>query len=224
MENAAKTKSKKVRATKPADLLLAYKKYLLEHGQRPVSIYKFCIENGHTEESFYGQYASFETLEKSIFLSYLHEVKNTLESDNNYNEFSSREKLLSFYFSFIEVIKKERSLVLMLATSKMNRPELVPDYLQSFKPAFENWINGIISEGKINGEVATRPIIDKQYTGVFWLHFLFVLNFWIKDESTGFESTDAAIEKSVNLAFELIGKSPLDSMIDFVKFLYQQKK
>jgi len=224
MEKAAKTKSKKGQASKPTDLIQAYKKYLLEHGQRPSSVYKFCVDNGHTEESFYMQYASFETLEKSIFLAYLHEVKNTLESDKNFNEFSSREKLLSFYFSFIEVIKRERSLVLMLSGSKMPRPELVPDFLKSFKPAFENWVSGIISEGKINGEVATRPIIDKQYTSVFWLHFLFVLNFWIKDESAGFESTDAAIEKSVNLAFELIGKSPLDSMIDFAKFLYQHKK
>jgi hypothetical protein len=39
-----------------------------------------------------------------------------------------------------------------------------------------------------------------------------------------FEKTDAAIEKSVNLAFDLIGKGILDNALDFGKFLYQNSK
>jgi hypothetical protein len=34
--------------------------------------------------------------------------------------------------------------------------------------------------------------------------------------------TDAAIEKSVNLAFKLISDNALDSMIDFGKFIFQK--
>ncbi len=221
MEKTVSAKRKKAQGNKAFDLSEAYRQYLLTNGKRPGSVYKFCIDNGQTEETFYSQYASFDALEKGIFLNYLLNVKNTLEADKNYNSFSSREKLLSFYFSLAEVLKRERSFVLLLADNKKARPEFVPNYLKAFKPAFENWIKEIISEGKNNGEVASRPVIDKRYDSIFWLHFLFILNFWIKDESKGFESTDAAIEKSVNLAFELIGKSPLDSMIDFAKFLYQ---
>jgi hypothetical protein len=33
----------------------------------------------------------------------------------------------------------------------------------------------------------------------------------------------AAIEKSVNLAMDLMGKSPLDAALDFGKFLFQNK-
>ena len=51
----------------------------------------------------------------------------------------------------------------------------------------------------------------------------FLLLFWKDDESPGFEKTDAAVEKSVNLAFDLIGKGAVDSFIDFAKFLYQSK-
>ena len=47
--------------------------------------------------------------------------------------------------------------------------------------------------------------------------------FWKEDNSPGFEKTDAAIEKSVNLAFDLIGKGAVDSAIDFAKFMYQNK-
>jgi hypothetical protein len=52
---------------------------------------------------------------------------------------------------------------------------------------------------------------------------LFVTDFWLKDKSPGFEKTDEAIERSLNLAFDLMGKSPLDSMLEFGKFLFQNK-
>jgi hypothetical protein len=38
------------------------------------------------------------------------------------------------------------------------------------------------------------------------------------------KKTDAAIEKSANLMLELMGKSALDSFIDFGKFLFQNIK
>jgi len=49
------------------------------------------------------------------------------------------------------------------------------------------------------------------------------MNFWKNDDSKSFENTDAAVEKSVNLSLDLIEKGPLDSMLDFAKFLYQNK-
>ncbi|MFN9518224.1 MAG: TetR/AcrR family transcriptional regulator, partial [Bacteroidota bacterium] len=56
-----------------------------------------------------------------------------------------------------------------------------------------------------------------------WANLLFVMGFWLKDSSNAFEKTDEAIERSVNLAFDLMGRSPLDSMIEFGKFLFQNR-
>lgn len=226
MEKRTSSKRKKPASNESFDFILAYKQYLLENGQRPGSVYKFCKDNGQTEEYFYSQYASFESLEKNIFLSYFQQVKETLEADSNYQKFSSREKLLSFLYSLIEILKKDRSLVLILANShKQKTPELVPGYLKLFKPEFETWIKEILAEGKSNGEVASRPIgLDKSYASIFWLHFTWILQFWLNDESKGFENTDAAIEKSVNLAYEFIGQNALDRVVDFAKFLYQTNK
>lgn len=96
--------------------------------------------------------------------------------------------------------------------------------MKGFKASFEEWISGVLNEGKNTGEVAKRPFIDERYQGLFWLHLMFILQFWIKDESSNFDNTDAAIEKSVNLAFDLIGKGVLDNALDFGKFLYQNAK
>ena len=50
-----------------------------------------------------------------------------------------------------------------------------------------------------------------------------VLDFWVKDKSKGFEQTDAMIEKSVNTSFDLIASSALDTVLDFAKFMYQNR-
>jgi len=102
--------------------------------------------------------------------------------------------------------------------------EITPGYLKGFKESFEKFFENILNQGKSKGEVATRPYLDKRYPQLFWLHLGFILIFWKEDDSAGFEKTDAAIEKSVNLAFDLIGKGAVDAAIDFGKFLYQNKR
>ena len=56
-----------------------------------------------------------------------------------------------------------------------------------------------------------------------WLQFLFLLNFWANDDSAQFEKTDIAIEKSVNTIFDLFDNTPLNSILDFGKFLWKEK-
>ena len=52
---------------------------------------------------------------------------------------------------------------------------------------------------------------------------LFIFQFWLKDTSVSFEKTNVAIEKSVRLVFDLIGRTAVDSFVDLAKFLYQSK-
>lgn len=55
------------------------------------------------------------------------------------------------------------------------------------------------------------------------MQFLFLLKFWIDDQSPAFEKTDVAIEKSVTVIFDVFETTPLDSILDFGKFLVQDK-
>ena len=49
------------------------------------------------------------------------------------------------------------------------------------------------------------------------------MKFWINDRSAAFEKTDAAIEKSVQTVFALFDNGALDKLIDFEKFLWEEK-
>jgi len=52
---------------------------------------------------------------------------------------------------------------------------------------------------------------------------MYMLQFWVDDNSTNFQKTDVAIEKSANTAFDLLGLSTLDSLIDLGKFWWNNR-
>lgn len=220
----ATKKSKKKGVTEPSDfnILESYKSHLLNEGAPPKSIYKFCIDLGISETDFYNHFGSFEAIDRAIWKSFIETTIGNLQSDEAFSEFSSREKMLTFYFSLAELLKMNRSYIL-LALKDHKAPELVPNFIKDFKTSFEAFATEILNDGMQKSEIARRPLLDKQYPKLFWIHMSFFILYWKSDTSKGFERTDVFIEKSVNLAFDLIGKGAVDSAIDFLKFLYQNK-
>ncbi len=200
----------------------AYVEHVLEHGTRPASIFKFVKELKIKEEVFYESFNSFENIDKQIWLDLFQETINRLHTDEVFEEYSVREKLLAFFYTWIEVLKSQRSFILE-TTPKAQKPDLKPANLNYVRDAYKEYINDFMLEEKETEEVKTRPYISDRYEDAIWVQFLFLINFWIKDDSRGFEKTDAAIEKSVNLAFDLMGRGPLDTMVDFGKFLFQNR-
>lgn len=200
----------------------AYMGILLNTGSRPASVFKFCLDAGIKEDEFYDHFGSFDGVERAIWKGFIDVTVKRLQADSSFKEFSSREKILAFYYTLLEELRSNRSFVL-LELNTFRKLELVPSFLKDFKTSFENFIQSVLLAGKTSGEIANRPYLDKQYPQLFWLHLGFVIQFWKDDESAAFEKTDAMVEKSVNLAFDLISKGAVDSAIDFAKFIYQNK-
>jgi AcrR family transcriptional regulator len=222
MEKTIKSKAKASSAS--ADKITsAYRNYVLTEGKQPASVFKFCKDQGFKEAEFYQYFGSFEALEKAIWKNFVDDTRSKMVADASYSTFTTREKILTFYFMLAEALKTDRSFVLHQLKS-WKKPGMVPAFLKGFKASFDEWINSVLNEGKASGEIAKRPYLDERYDVLFWLHLMFILQFWSHDESANFEKTDAAIEKSVNLAFDLIGKGVLDNALDFGKFLYQNAK
>ena len=144
--------------------------------------------------------------------------------DQNYLEFSVREKLLSFYYAWFEALLANRSFT-FVSLSRYQSPESIikHKFLKSLKQEFLVYAEELVREGGESGEVPIRQtLINNSYPNAMWLQFLFLLNFWKNDNSKDFTNTDAAIEKSINLSLDLIGRGPVDAMVDFAKFMYQQ--
>lgn len=200
-----------------------YKRFVLQENKTPRSVYELTHFVDVDEESFYEVFGGLNALSQRIWSEYFERTTERLTSESVYLDYGVREKLLAFYFTLLVVLKGDRSFIKIIMKEGL-LPDWSPPSLDTFRKQYSAFVKGLVGEGKETGEIADRMFISNQYDKPLWLQFLFILNFWLRDESLNFEKTDAAIEKSVNLSLDLMGKSPLDSLTDFAKFLYQSRK
>jgi hypothetical protein len=76
-----------------------------------------------------------------------------------------------------------------------------------------------VDHGRETGEVADRKALIKLYPGILYLHLRLVIDQHLGDESEEFQRTDAFVEKTVTLAFDLFRSQALDSAVDLIRFL-----
>ena len=204
-------------------ILEGFVSHVLEHGKEPASIFKFAKDLKIKEAEFYNYFTSFDAIKSAIWVALFEETHRQLEEQEVYKEYAVREKFLSFLFTWVEELKKNRSYLLALYSNKVTTFKNLPGDTREFKDKFSDFASELILEGKETQEIASRPLISEKYDEALWLQVGFVFRYWLDDTSPRFEKTDAAIEKSVNFAFDLMGKSALDSFLDLAKFLYQSK-
>lgn len=196
--------------------------YLIRNGERPVTVFKFCEELGVDESLFYKYYNSFRSVETAVWLTFYQEVKKALGRDSEYSSYSAHEKYLSFLYTVVEVYKQNRSYV-VLRYAEVDRRSLRPWFMDAFREEFAIWTKEILDEGFASNEIISRPLISSKYHEALWVQLLYITRVWTNDESEDFQLTDAAIEKSSVLLFELMKSGPVDLLIDFLKFAYQNK-
>ena len=198
--------------------------FVLEHNHHPKSVFSFAKEHNFEEADFYNFFGSFEAIEQSIFGEFFNNTIKMLAKSEEYPNYDARNKLLSFYFTFFELLTANRSYVVYAlrgneSVLKLTSLKLLKDLKQDFK-AFANNIG--IEKIDLQQEQLVK-IQEKTTQESSWIQMVLTLKFWIDDTSASFEKTDIFIEKSVNSRFDLLDIKPLKSLLDFGKFILKEK-
>ena len=213
---------KQVRETLKSKITKGYIDYVLNFGKAPSNVYTFCKDLNIKEYQFYAEFGSIETIDNEIFSSFFTHTLEVLEKTPDYKEFESRDKLLSFYYTFFEVLKANRSYV--LAVLENNKDILKSlNLLSTLRVKFRHYLEDFeLNQNNLKIE-KLEELQAKGTSEFFWSQLLVILKFWMNDSSANFEKTDVFIEKSINTSFELMNTAPLNSIIDLAKFLYKEK-
>lgn len=213
---------KQVKESLRTKITTAYVDYVLNHGQAPGNVYIFCKELKIKEDQFYAEFGSFEAIDEEIFNSFFTNTIEVLEKSPDYKDFDGRDKLLSFYYTFFEVLKANRSYVSTVLENKRDMLKSI-GLLASLRNHFRHYLKGLELNSNVLKIEKLEELQSKGTTEFFWSQLLVILKFWLNDGSAGFEKTDVFIEKSINTSFELMNTAPLNSVIDLAKFLYKEK-
>jgi len=200
----------------------AYSTQVLEHEKEPKSVYLFCKKNKIEETDFYTSFASLEDIKESIFNKFFDNAYALISKEKGFDTQVPKEKLLSFYFTFFEVLLLNRSYVLFILSNSSDKMQKLSS-LRRLRKSFKQFASGLIEQGNNSKQSLLTKHPELIFSEGAWLQLLFLLKFWMEDSSPSFEKTDMAIEKSVQTVFELFDNTPLDSVIDFGKFLWNEK-
>lgn len=199
-----------------------YMNYTLENNEKPKSVYHFAKTNNFSEAEFYNFFGTMESVEKEIFKMFLEKTVELLQKDPNYESYDMKSKILSFYFTFFELLSVNRSYVILTLTQHQNELKNLMQ-LTGLRNSFKNYVAAIISDEYRIKQEKFQNFQEKAIQETAWIQFLLTLKFWMEDSSPAFEKTDIYIEKSVKVTFELLNTAPIDSLIDFGKFLFKEK-
>lgn len=196
--------------------------FVLENNHQPKSIFSFAKENNFEEADFYKFYGSFEAIEKSIFSEFFNHTLIVLAKSEDYENYDARNKLLSFYFTFFEILTANRSyIVYALEGAKKDLKKL--KLLKSLKTDYTKYIEALNIDRIELEQETLEKIQNNSIKESSWIQLLLTMKYWLDDVSPSFEKTDIFIEKSINARFDLLDVKPLKSIIDFGKFILKEK-
>ena len=221
----AKTATTKAKASSGVSkvrqsILDNYIAQLQKTGKAHISVHSLCLDLKIGEKEFYGEFPSLSAVEKHFWKEWIERIIDAVSSGKEWGAFSAKEQYLAFLFAFAGEALEHRSL---LEQRFANLTLLCsPDTLDGLKSSFKDFASGIIARGMESGEIAHRGPLGNVYPEVLYIHWRSVLEYFLKDESTRFERTDAFIEKTVELAFDLLRTQAVDSAADLIRFLLPQ--
>jgi hypothetical protein len=203
-------------------LIALYMDHVLETGTTPKNIYKFSKDNNIKEEEFYSFFGSFEALQKGVWERFFEHSMEVMQKSEEYSGFSAREKLLTFYYTFFEILSANRSYVLFSLKKEKGALKKLQQ-LADLRKRVKEYGRDIVRESRFEEEERKIKTPGSAFAEATWLQLLFLLKFWMEDNSLNFEKTDMAIEKSVNTVSELFDTTALERVLDFGKFIWKEK-
>jgi AcrR family transcriptional regulator len=218
---AKKSTTTKTKISKDT-IISCYMDTVLTMERRPKSIYKFCKENGMTEADFYRFFGSLELLQKEIWTRFFEHTMRLINQSKEYEVSENKEKMLIFFYTFFEMLTANRSYVLFsLKESKDAMKNM--SQLKDLRDHIKGFATSLIDERNDTQQLKILKHPAKIFSEGAWLQTLFILKFWMDDSSPSFEKTDLVIEKSVRAIFDVFETTPLESLVDFGKFIWKEK-
>ena len=199
-----------------------YMDYFLEHNKKPNSVYQFAKLNNFEEAEFYKHFTNFETIDETIFEVFFEQTVQLLQKSDDYENYDAKTKLLSFYYTYFELLTANRSFVVAILNHDKNQLKNIKK-LDLLRKHFKNFFQSLEIEKLDLQQEKLIEFQEKSMNEMAWIQFALLLKFWIDDTSSSFEKTDIFIEKSVNASFDLMDIKPLKSLFDLGKFMWKEK-
>lgn len=196
--------------------------FVSDHEAKPSSVEDFCEKVNLHQAAFEKHFSSFKKMDKAIFLELFKNSIEVLEESEEFLNFDSKNKLISFYFTFFENLSLNRQYVKTVLSGCTNQLTSLKR-LSLLKTEFLHFIESLSLRESIIPVEGLETIQQRFISETMWFQLVATIRFWLDDHSETFEKTDIFIEKSINTSFELLENKFLKNAFDLGKFILKEK-
>lgn len=194
---------------------------VIERGYRATTIRAIADEAGVSASDVYNQFASKEKILLDYFQQKLEDAAAAVELIEDIDEYSLQEKIHLFIETHLAEILPDRELLPEFFKAAMARPVLS---LRAVVPArdfyvdvVQRYVDGAVMSGQIQ-----PPRLSSRYLGGFMNFHVYVVAFWLRDESEGFEDTTRLIDLGVGALVAALTSGVIDDTLDLGRFVVRR--
>ncbi|QAA81179.1 TetR/AcrR family transcriptional regulator [Aequorivita sp. H23M31] len=195
-------------------LISLYVEQVLNQKEIPSRVHQFCYDHKINEAEFYAFFGSFEGIQLEIWNVFFKETMDLLETDPALSTYSDREKTIAFFHSFFQILAQHRDYILF-ALREYKEDLRDVRQLKSLRMHLKSFAEKLVrAEGNDQNQKDPR-MSGTIFAEGFWLQTLFLLKYWMNDDSKDYTNTLNAIENSVHAIFDVFRSSPSEGVLDF---------
>lgn len=199
----------------------AYTEFVWLNNREPHSIAEFCSYANIDPIAFKTTFGQFKTIRQQLLTTVFEEVWERVEQAAEENDYSLREKCLALFFTLAEAFGAYRDYLKTRYPLK-ELGALVEDW-RPFNKLFVAKTQYFQQNERVNWLRDKLPGRFTDEVNSLLMGWNYVYRVWLADESEEQATTDAAIEKTVHLYFDLSENKQFEKLLDFGKFIATTK-
>lgn len=199
----------------------AYTEFVWLNNREPHSIAEFCSYANIDPIAFKTTFGQFKTIRQQLLTTVFEEVWERVEQAAEENDYSLREKCLALFFTLAEAFGAYRDYLKTRYPLK-ELGALVEDW-RPFNKLFVAKTQYFQQNERVNWLRDKLPGRFTDEVNSLLMGWNYVFRVWLADESEEQATTDAAIEKTVHLYFDLSENKQFEKLLDFGKFIATTK-
>lgn len=199
----------------------AYTEFVWLNNREPNSIAEFCTYANLDPLEFKTAFHQLSGIRQQLLTAVFEEVWERVEQASEENAYSSREKCLALFFTLIEAFGPYRD-YLQTRYPVKDAGTLLADW-RPFNRLFVSKTQYFQENSRINWLRDKLPGKLTDEVNSLLMGWNYVFRVWLADESEEQSVTDAAIEKTVHLFFDLSENKQFEQLLDFGKFVATTK-
>ena len=209
------------RRTERAAVITSTVRLVIERGYRGTTIRGIAHDAGVSATDVYNEFASKEKILLAYFQQKLEDAAAAVEQIADIDEYSLQEQIHLLIETHLAELLPDREVLPEYFKAAVARPVVS---LRAVLPARDFYVDVIqryVDRAVANGEVAALRLPNRSLGSFMNLH-VYVLLFWLRDDSEGFEDTTQLIDLGVGTLVTALESGVIDETLDLSRFVIRR--